>query len=93
MNQLATTALDAFFASLQSRWRDWSLVLKKKRCKMAIIKNLIPCDNKPKGKTSVVADYCYDNNYFQIRTYREGDQNKSENSKQNIEIDKKWRGQ
>ena len=55
---------------------------------MAIIKKLIPCDDDPQSRTSVVADYCYDRYLFQIRTYKAGDLNRSENSKQNIQIDK-----
>lgn len=55
---------------------------------MAIIKKFIPCNDEPQGRTSVVADYCYDRYLFQIRTYKSGDLNRSENSKQNIQIDK-----
>lgn len=55
---------------------------------MAIIKSLVLCDDKPQDRTSVVADYCYDKNFFQIRTYKAGDQNRSQGSKQNVQIDK-----
>ena len=55
---------------------------------MAIIKKLISCDDTPQKRTAVLADYCYDRDLFQIRTYKEGDQTRSEGSKQSIQIDK-----
>lgn len=55
---------------------------------MAIIKELVSCEDTPQNRTSVSADYCYDRNLFQIRTYKAGDQTRSEGSKQNIQIDK-----
>lgn len=55
---------------------------------MAIIKRLVLCDDKPQDRTSVVADYCYDNHLFQIRTYKAGDPDRNEGSKQNIQLDK-----
>lgn len=55
---------------------------------MAIIKDLHLCSDKPQVRTAVSADYCFDQSLFQIRTYKDGDKNRSEGSKQNIQIDK-----
>ena len=56
---------------------------------MAIIRELIFCEDTLQNRTFVSADYCYDRNLFQIRTYKSGDQTRSEGSKQNIQIDRK----
>ena len=56
---------------------------------MAIIRELIFCDDNPQNRTAVSADYCYDQSLFQIRTYKAGDQSRNEGSKQNIQVDKK----
>ena len=56
---------------------------------MAIINDLHFCNDKPQRRTKVSADYCYDQTLFQIRTYKDGDSNRKEGSKQNIQIDKK----
>jgi hypothetical protein len=55
---------------------------------MAVIKELIFCDDKPQGRTFVSADYCYDRSLFQIRTYKAGDQSRCGGVKQHIQIDK-----
>lgn len=55
---------------------------------MAIITDLHLCDGTPQKRSSVSADYCFDSSLFQIRTYKAGDQDRSENSKQNIQINK-----
>jgi hypothetical protein len=55
---------------------------------MAIIKDLYLCNDKPQVRSAVSADYCFDQSLFQIRTYKDGDKNRSEGSKQNIQINK-----
>ncbi len=55
---------------------------------MAILSELINVNEKPKARTIVLGDYCFDDNYFQIRTYKEGDATRAEGQKQNIQIDK-----
>jgi hypothetical protein len=44
---------------------------------------------KLKIKTEIIGDYCYDQKYFQIRTYKSGDIKMEESPKQNIQLDKK----
>ena len=56
---------------------------------MAILRELIKVNERPNTKTEVVGDYCFDKNYFQIRTYKVGDTNRTEGQKQNMQIDKK----
>ena len=51
---------------------------------MAILSELINVNEKPKARTIVLGDYCFDDNYFQIRTYKEGDTTRTEGQKQNI---------
>jgi len=55
---------------------------------MAILSNLTNVNEQPNARTSVYGDYCFDRNYFQIRTYKAGDTNRSEGQKQNIQMDK-----
>ena len=55
---------------------------------MAIINNLKYVNEVPNVRTLVEADYCYNKNYFQIRTYKTGDVKMEFGAKQNIQIDK-----
>jgi len=55
---------------------------------LAIIKELHVCDDKPQNRTTVSADYCWDGDLFQIRTYKSGDHERIEGSKKNIQFDK-----
>ena len=56
---------------------------------MALIKKLFYVDKNPKIVTEVIGDYCFNNDFFQIRTYKKGDFEKKEASKQNLQIDRK----
>jgi len=40
---------------------------------MAFISKLIPIEYKPKKNTTVVAGYCFNENLFQIRSYKSDD--------------------
>ena len=55
---------------------------------MAILNKLVYVNEQPNARTSVSGDYCFDNNYFQIRTYKAGDINQTEGQKQNIQLNK-----
>ena len=55
---------------------------------MAILSELVNVNEQPNARTSVSGDYCFNNNYFQIRTYKAGDTNRTEGQKQNIQLDK-----
>ena len=55
---------------------------------MAIISDLVKVNEQPNARTNVSGDYCFDENYFQIRTYKAGDTNRIEGQKQNIQLDK-----
>ena len=54
---------------------------------MAILSNLVHINETPNARTNVYGDYCFDRNYFQIRTYKAGDTTRSEGQKQNIQLD------
>lgn len=54
---------------------------------MAILSKLTNVNAQPNARTSVSGDYCFNRNYFQIRTYKAGDASRSESSKQNIQLD------
>ena len=60
----------------------------KKEIKMAILNELVSVSERPNARTNVSGDYCFDKNYFQIRTYKAGDTNRTESQKQNIQLDK-----
>ena len=55
---------------------------------MAILSELVNINEQPNARTNVSGDYCFDRNYFQIRTYKAGDVNRTEGQKQNIQLDK-----
>ena len=55
---------------------------------MAILSKLTNVNEQPNIRTSVSGDYCFDRNYFQIRTYKAEDTSRSEGPKQNIQMDK-----
>jgi len=55
---------------------------------MAVLSELIKVNEEPIIRTSVLGDYCFNEKYFQIRTYKAGDINRKEGSKQNIQFDK-----
>ena len=56
--------------------------------KMAILTNIVRVNEQPNARTNVSGDYCFDKNYFQIRTYKAGDTNRTYGQKQNIQLDK-----
>jgi len=53
---------------------------------MAILSELVSVNEQPNARTSVSGDYCFDRNYFQIRTYKAGDTSRTQ--KKNIQLDK-----
>jgi two-component sensor histidine kinase len=54
---------------------------------MAQINDIIRSGDEPNPRTSVSADYSFNENIFQLRTYKEGDVNRNDTSKQNIQLD------
>jgi len=55
---------------------------------MAILSELVSVNEQPNARTSVSGDYCFDRNYFQIRTYKAGDTSRTQGQKQNIQLNK-----
>lgn len=55
---------------------------------MAQINSIVHSNDEPNPRTAVSADYSFNENYFQIRTYKEGDVNRNDTSKQNIQFDR-----
>lgn len=56
---------------------------------MAVIKKFFIKPHKDlKMHSDVVADLSFDKDLFQIRTYKAGDDNRSENTKQNLQLTK-----
>ena len=55
---------------------------------MAILSELVKVNEQPNARTTVSGDYCFDRNYFQIRTYKAGDLNRTKGQKQNIQLNK-----
>jgi len=55
---------------------------------MALINELIKINETPKIRTGVSADYCFNETIFQVRTYKNGDNKRSEGQKQNIQLNK-----
>jgi hypothetical protein len=55
---------------------------------LAIISVLVHCKSEPVRQTTVSADYCFNESLFQIRTYKNGDHELQEGSKQNIQLTK-----
>jgi len=54
---------------------------------MAVIKKFFIKPHKTlRVHSDVVADLSFDRNLFQIRTYKAGDDNRSENTKQNLQL-------
>ena len=55
---------------------------------MALINNLNHSNNEPNVRTSVSAEYCFNNSYFEVRTYKANDVTMSGGAKQIIQLDK-----
>lgn len=55
---------------------------------MAIIKGFINDKTNIILKTETIADYTFDNEYLQIRTYKDNDFNRVDSPKQNFQLDK-----
>lgn len=55
---------------------------------MAKINDIVHTNDVPNPRTNVSADYSFNENIFQLRTYKEGDTNRHDTSKQNIQLDK-----
>lgn len=55
---------------------------------MAIIKGFINDKTNIIFKTETIADYTFDNEYLQIRTYKDNDFNRVDSPKQNFQLDK-----
>ncbi len=55
---------------------------------MAQITELIHTNDDIQTRTNTVADYCFNNEYFQIRTYSQNDIKRENGAKQNIQINK-----
>lgn len=56
---------------------------------MAVIKKFFVRQRKDlRIHSDVVADLSFDKDLFQIRTYKSGDDNRSENTKQNLQLTK-----
>ncbi|MBM4887367.1 hypothetical protein HYO42_23265, partial [Vibrio parahaemolyticus] len=49
---------------------------------MAFINELVKVNDTPKVRSGVSADYCFNESAFQIRTYKDGDSQRTEGSKQ-----------
>ncbi|EHJ9962204.1 hypothetical protein KB977_004626 [Vibrio parahaemolyticus] len=56
---------------------------------MAFINELVKVNDIPKVRSGVSADYCFNESAFQIRTYKDGDSQRTEGSKQNLQLNKK----
>lgn len=55
---------------------------------MAFINELVKVNDIPQVRTGVSADYCFNEHAFQIRTYKAGDSQRTEGSKQNLQLNK-----
>lgn len=55
---------------------------------MAIIKGFIKEKNNISVRSNTVADYTFDEEYLQIRSYKDKDFNIIDSSKQNIQLDR-----
>ncbi|WP_459885249.1 hypothetical protein [Caminibacter profundus] len=56
--------------------------------KMALIKEFKLTNKNINISSEVVADYSFDQNFFEIRTYKKGDIERKESTKQNIQLNK-----
>lgn len=55
---------------------------------MAQINDIVHTNDEPNPRTKVSADYSFNENTFQLRTYKEGDVGRNDTSKQNIQLDR-----
>lgn len=55
---------------------------------MAFVNELIKVNDTPKVRSGVSADYCFNESAFQIRTYKAGDLQRTDGSKQNLQLNK-----
>ncbi|EPF2507132.1 hypothetical protein ACSL9G_003027 [Vibrio fluvialis] len=55
---------------------------------MALLGEMIKVHDTPTARTKVVSDYCFNRSLFQLRSYKDGDTQMSQGSKQNIQLDK-----
>jgi len=76
------------FVFISSFVYNTSYITKYKGRNMAILSELVKVNEQPHARKNVIGDYCFNENYFQIRTYKAGDISRTEGQKQNIQIDK-----